>query len=210
MYSSACQFSSFRLPHGLLCRLQIAHHIPRFPYLIGFVLDKRATLSRFIPLALHFLPDAVLYISRDGLGIRRAVTCIIGLTHRVWLAVGRRGPAACVYHGFRNTCRVQYIEQAGGDWFGWTWLLRATHLPACQRILSCLTRTMFVILGSDMHIKLLTSYHAASQRVSWHHDQHYGFWRVGRSTPMSDWVGARSGATWNVVERQILRTVPRQ
>lgn len=41
-------YSSFRLPYGLLCWLQIAHRIPRFPYLIGFVLDRSATLSRIL------------------------------------------------------------------------------------------------------------------------------------------------------------------
>jgi hypothetical protein len=38
-------YSSFRLSYGLLCWLQIAHRIPRFPYLIGFVLDSWDTLS---------------------------------------------------------------------------------------------------------------------------------------------------------------------
>jgi hypothetical protein len=38
--------SSLRLPYGLLCWLQIAHLIPQFPYLIGYVFGQGATLFR--------------------------------------------------------------------------------------------------------------------------------------------------------------------
>lgn len=89
--------SLFHLPYGLLCWLQIAHHIPQFSYLIGFVCDKWATLSRLCPCGLDFFFS------------RRSTVHILGMLSgsgdrrmELGLQESHRGPAACVYHGFRN------------------------------------------------------------------------------------------------------------
>lgn len=153
---SAGQRRSYLLPHwrciGSACRLFFissslwaslltanCYRIPRFPSLIGFVLDSSYTVLHSVLLILHVLPNTSLYIKLGmdiGLG---AVTWVAGSMHGAGLAVRATVDPLLVYTTTFGIC-AQYNTQSRQ---------MAMHLVVCRvsewrthqatNALSCLT-----------------------------------------------------------------------